>query len=105
MSVIKKIPINSEINLNDWDDLKKILFLTENLDYSVPQFGILTNGYDWIIKDFKNNKWLKEIPSKKVIKYRSNFIFYVVFRILKAFNYFYSYFSSYLFTKLISNNK
>jgi len=105
MNVIKKISINSEINLQDWDDLKKILFLTENLDYSIPQFGILTNGYDWIIKDFKHNKWLKEIPNKKVIKYRSNFIFYVTFRILKVFNYFYSYFSSYIFTKLISNNK
>ena len=105
MSVIKEIAINSEINLNDWDDLTKILFLTENLDYSVPQFGILTNGYDWIIKDFKNNKWLKEIPSKKVIKYRSNFIFYFTFRILKVFNYFNPYFSSNIFTRLISNNK
>jgi len=105
ITIIKKIPVNSEINLKDWDDLKKKLYLTENLDYSVPQFGILTNGYDWVIKDFKKNKWLKEIPSKKVVKYRSNFIFYFIFRILKVLNYFNSYISSYIFSRLISKNK
>ena len=75
------------------------------MDYSVPQFGILTNGYDWIINDFKNNKLLKEIPNKKIIKYRSNFISYVLLRVLKTLNYFYTYFLSFMFIKLISNSK
>ncbi len=105
MVIIKKIPLKSKISLNDWDDLKKKLYLTENLDYSVPQFGILTNVYDWIIKDFKKNKWLKEIPNKKIIRYRSNFISYVVLRVLKTLDINYARFTSLNLAKLISNSK
>jgi len=105
IALTKKIPSNSNITSKDWDDLKKKLYLTENLDYTVPRFGILTNGYDWIIKDFKNNKWLREIPNKKIMKYQSNFISYVVLRILKTLNYYYPGFLSFNRTKIISNGK
>ena len=82
MMVIKIIPSDSDFNLNEWCNLTEILYLTENLDYNPPQFGIITNGNEWIIKDFKYNKWLRDIPSRKVIKSRLDFNSYFILRML-----------------------
>lgn len=66
--IIGVLASNSEISLRNWNDFKKIIYLTENKDLSSPQFGILTNGFKWIIRDFKNRKWLKYIPNRRELK-------------------------------------
>lgn len=68
LMVIKRISHNSKINLNDWYKLEEVLYLTENYDLSLPQFGLLTNGVEWIIRDFKNRRWLKNIPTRRNLK-------------------------------------
>lgn len=98
MMVIKIIPSDLDFNLNKWSNLTKILYLTENLDYNPPQFGIITNGNEWIIKDFKYNKWLREIPSRKVIKSRLDFKNYFILRMLYYFD---EYYTLYNLTKII----
>ncbi len=70
MMVMKVIALHSKIGLNDWKDLKKILYLTENADFSLPQFGLITTGLEWLIYDFKNRRWLKQIPNRKLLKTR-----------------------------------
>lgn len=62
--VIKVIPTNFKINPDEWDQLEEILYLIENYDFSLPQFGLLTNGYDWVIRDFKNRRWVSSIPTR-----------------------------------------
>ena len=66
--VIRILASYSEINIDNWNDLEEIIYLTENQDLSFPQFGILTNGYEWVIRDFKNRYWLKHIPSRRELK-------------------------------------
>jgi len=89
MMVLKFLPINSKIELTDWEDLNKILYLTENLDLTLPQFGLVTNGMDWIIRDFKDRKWLKELPTRKDLKARLNLKSYMILRIIQyAKNYY-----------------
>lgn len=98
MMVIKIIPSDSDFNLNEWSNLTEILYLTESLDYNSPQFGIITNGNEWIIKDFKYNKWLREIPSRKVIKSRLDFKNYFILRMLYYLD---EYYTLYNLTKII----
>ncbi|MFX1311241.1 MAG: glycosyltransferase [Promethearchaeota archaeon] len=68
LMVIKVISTKSKINSRDWKDLEKILYLTENYDLSLPQYGILTNGSNWLIRDFKKRRWLNKIPNRKELK-------------------------------------
>jgi hypothetical protein len=82
MMVIKVISPNSNINLTHLKDIKRAVFLNENIDYSHPQFGILTNGNEWIIRDFKNYKWLNCIPNRKALKSKINFLKFISQRII-----------------------
>lgn len=66
--IVRVLASNSEINRRKWNDLEEIIYLTENRDLSFPQYGILTNGYEWVIRDFKNQYWLKYIPSRRELK-------------------------------------
>ena len=95
--IIQIIPQNKEINMNHWQDLEKIRMLIDNVDYEMPQFGIITNGIDWLAKDFKNKKWLYSVPTyqdlksnlklKDIIMFRFNYhlikakIFSIIFKI------------------------
>ncbi len=72
LMVIKVIPYKSLINFEKWNELKRVFFLIENFDYSLPRFGVLTNGYECVIRDFKKEKWLKNIPHRKALKSRIN---------------------------------
>lgn len=82
MMIIKLVPLNSEIKSKDWEDLKKLLYLIENLDTSLPEFGLLTNGYEWLMRDFRNNKWLKNFPTRKLVKKRSNLKSFIILRLI-----------------------
>ena len=101
MMVLKALSPNSKINLNEWNNFKKILYLTENEDLSLPkfdlltnrlewivrdsnlpQFGILTNGSNWIIRDIKNKKWLKDIPNRDMLKILLNVKRYLMLKII-----------------------
>lgn len=75
--------------LTDWENLEKILYLSDNIDITVPNFGILTNGNDWIIRDFHSRKWLKNIPSRKAIKARNEQSKYIIIKLLKSIQYYY----------------
>ncbi|MFX1419558.1 MAG: glycosyltransferase [Promethearchaeota archaeon] len=68
MIISEVLNLNSKIRLKHWYDLKKIIYLTENADLSVPQFGIITNGIQWVIYDFKNRTWLKNLPNQVILK-------------------------------------
>lgn len=68
MIVIKIISGKAEIKLKDWEELKKILLLIENFDSTIPSIGVITNGIQWIIKDFENETWLKRIPTRKELR-------------------------------------
>lgn len=68
LMVIRMIPQTSKINLKEWKKLEKIVFLIENYDLSLPQYGILTNGFEWIIQDFKDRRWIQKIPNRKILK-------------------------------------
>ena len=70
----------------------------ENKDLSIPQWGVLTNGINWIIKDFKTNKWLIRIPKRSVLKRRGNIKSYLLIRIKFFFN---NYYQSNKFVKRI----
>lgn len=85
MMVIKSLSHNNEINNADWENLKKIIYLTENLDHTIPQFGLLTNIHNWLIYDFKDRKWLKTIPTLKFIKANSNLKVYQLLRLMEPF--------------------
>ncbi|MFX0132321.1 MAG: glycosyltransferase [Candidatus Hodarchaeota archaeon] len=82
MMVVKILPLQKKINNDDWVSLKRIGYLTENLDLSIPNFGIITTGSKWLIYDFINKKWLKRIPNKKDLKVRINIPRYLILRIL-----------------------
>jgi len=89
MMIIKYLPLNSKLDLTNWDKVKKILYLTENIDLTLPQFGVLTNGFEWIIRDFKNRKWLKILPTRNDLKARLNAKSYFILKIIQLFkNYF-----------------
>jgi len=81
LMVIKVLPRGINIKLKNWEDLEKVLFLIENKDLSIPQFGVLTNGLNWIIKDFETNKWLRRIPQRGILKRRGRFKTYFLIRI------------------------
>jgi len=81
--IVKVLPLNSKLIFSDWKEVKKILYLSENVDLSLPQFGLLTNGFEWIIRDFKNRKWLKTIPTRKDLKGRLHLTSYLVLKIIR----------------------
>jgi hypothetical protein len=83
MMIIEVLHENTEIKINDWENLKKIMYLKQNEDASLPQIGVLTNGKQWIIKDFKNNKWLKNIPSQNTLKNLANIQSYVIIKVIQ----------------------
>ncbi|MHA1374798.1 MAG: glycosyltransferase family protein [Promethearchaeota archaeon] len=83
MMIIEVFPENFEIGINDWEKLKKIIYLKENEDSSLPQIGVLTNGKQWIIKDFKNNKWLKNLPSRNTLKNLANIQSFVIIKFIQ----------------------
>ena len=83
MMIIEVLHENTEIKINDWENLKKIIYLKENEDASLAQIGILTNGKQWIIKDFKNNKWLKNIPSRDTLKNLANIHSFVIIKVIQ----------------------
>lgn len=89
--IIIKFANHSEINDNEWNALKKIFYLTENPDSSLARFGIITNGIDWIIRDFKNNSWLSSIPTQKEIKsllnIKSDYFHRIILKMMKYFEY------------------
>jgi len=89
LMVIKTISTNNKINSNDWDDLEKVLYLIENIDGSLPQFGLLTNGLEGIIYDFKNRTWLKNIPNRKALKSRVDFKYFIIMKIIIIIKSFY----------------
>lgn len=79
--VINVLPLDHNLTIKDWKDLTKVLYLIENKDFSMPQLGVLTNGINWIIKDFKTNKWLRRIPTRSVLKRRGKLKSYFLIRI------------------------
>ena len=81
LMVIKVLPNDQNLELKDWEDLEKVFYLIENKDLSIPQFGVLTNGINWIIKDFKTNKWLRRIPKRSELKRRGQLKSYFLIRI------------------------
>jgi len=83
MMIIEVLPENIEIGFNDWEKLKKIIYLKENEDSSLAQIGVLTNGKQWIIKDFKNNKWLKNFPSRNTLKNLANIQSFVIIKFIQ----------------------
>ncbi len=83
MMVIKLISSENNINLKEWNELEKIVYLTENIDLSIPNFGILTNGNKWVIRDFINRKWLKTIPNRRVLKSHLNLNKYSIMKIMR----------------------
>jgi len=83
MMILEVLPDNTEIGINDWENLKKIIYLKENEDSSLPQIGVLTNGKQWIIKDFKNNTWLKNIPSRNALKNLANIQSFVIIKVIQ----------------------
>ena len=83
MMIIKLIPYKNELTLKNWEQLEKVLYLTDNIDLSIPQFGILTNGFDWIIRDFIHQKWLTSIPNKKSLKSMVNRLKLQIIKIIK----------------------
>lgn len=101
MMVIKEIHSNSKINLDDWEDLQRIIYLSENDDLSLPQFGLLTNGVNWVIRDLKNRKWLKRIPTRNALKSRVNLKVYIIIRIIHMIKH---YFKTYKLNKLITHS-
>jgi len=80
--VSKILKLNSIIRLNHWYDLKKIVYLTENADLSIPRFGIVTNGIQWVIYDFKNKIWLKRLPIHDILNTKINILKYLFLRII-----------------------
>lgn len=95
--VIKVVSSKSKINWNDWDDLKEILYLNENWDYTIPQFGFIFNESEIIIHDFKNRKWLSNIPNRKSVKASMNLNYYLLIKIIEIIRGIYI---SYNFAKL-----
>ena len=93
MMVVKIKSSNSEIIWDDWEDLKKILYLSENIDLSLPQYGVLTNGFKWLIHDFKNKKWLKSIPNRKTLKANLNLKSYFFLKIINRIKNYYDLFN------------
>ena len=98
MMIVKVLPLNSKLNFSDWKEVKKILYLSENIDLSLPQFGLLTNGIEWIIRDFKNRKWLKTIPTRKDLMARLHLRSFIV---LKIIQYVKNYYRLFKFPELI----
>ncbi|MFX0072853.1 MAG: hypothetical protein ACFFAO_17385 [Candidatus Hermodarchaeota archaeon] len=81
--MVLKIIKKSDIKYEDWNEFRKVFCLIENIDQDMAQFGILTNGNEWIIQDQKEKKWLKEIPRRKALKARVNFIEIIKLKIKK----------------------
>jgi hypothetical protein len=86
MMVIKLISQNDEFSYEKWNQLEKILFLSENIDSSIPQFGILTTGVDFVIRDFVNKKWLSSIPDIKLLRSRANLVRYNLKKLIALFD-------------------
>jgi hypothetical protein len=89
MMIIKITSSNLSLNTGDWEDLIKKLYLTENRDLSLPEFGALTNGIEWIIRDFKNEKWLRSIPNRKFLLSRANLKGYILIEIIEKIKNYY----------------
>lgn len=91
--VIKVISHNSKLNLRDWGHLEKILYLTENFDLSLPQYGLLTNGFEWVIRDFSKRRWLNRIPNrvdlinKFKLRYKIKRIQFYIKKMYKEYNF------------------
>jgi len=83
--VIKVLSPDFELDLKDWDELQKGLYLYENFNFILPRFGILTNGKEWLLRDFKFHRWLKNIPSRKFLKASLNYRKAIVLLIINWF--------------------
>ena len=70
--VIKTISSDISLKLNHWKDLEKLTHLIENEDNSMPEYEILNNGKQWIIKNIKKKKWVKNIPERAELKRTAN---------------------------------
>ncbi len=63
--VIEAKKVDHALTRKDFEEMRSFVFGLFNDDDSIPRYGVLTNGIKWVIKDFKENKWLTYIPTKK----------------------------------------
>jgi hypothetical protein len=99
--LIRILTSKAELNSAEWANFKKIHYLTQNKDlsllkfgilnngfewiirdFNIPRIGILTNGYQWIIRDFEKKKWLENIPTRKKLKGYVNIKKYIFLKLL-----------------------
>ena len=82
MMVIQVLKKNDELNNIKWESFNQIVHLTENIDLTFPQFGLITNGKEYLIRDFYKKTWLQDIPTRKALKSRMNIRSFLFIRTL-----------------------
>ena len=63
--VVEAKDVNHSLTRKDFEELRSFVFALVNTDETIPRYGILSNGNKWLIRDFKEDKWLDYIPTKK----------------------------------------
>ena len=81
MILIRILPQNKDISEIHWNRLKKIRKFVSNYNYDFPDIGIITNGKDLLVRDFKTKNWLNSIPNYKELKKRVKFSDQLFFRL------------------------
>ena len=106
--IIQVLKNKEELNNAKWEAFNQIVHLTENIDLTFPQFGLITNGKEYLIRDFYKKIWLQDIPTRKALKSRMNrksFLFIRTLTAIKNFNQKYNLTKNLPFYKFKKNTK
>lgn len=63
--VVEAKDVNHSLIRKDFDELRSFVFALVNDDDTIPRYGVLSNGNKWAVRDFKEDKWLDSVPTKK----------------------------------------
>ena len=108
LMIIQVLKNKEELNNAKWEAFNQIVHLTENIDLTFPQFGLITNGKEYLIRDFYKKIWLQDIPTRKALKSRMNrksFLFIRTLTAIKNFNQKYNLTKNLPFYKFKKNTK